>query len=295
VLSTCDEAPARGMSGISDPPLLMGEFNILYWSAGEHVTHYLAEVPSQRALVLAFRGTANLNNNLNDADILHITPSKHLFDELPHGYLVHQGFQRQFHDLAFETGYPVQRTRPGLGQYPLLEYVQQQLNAHKGYELIITGHSLGGAVAYLAYLHFIQKDAFINTRIRNVYTYGQPISGNGALNDYVGTRMTNPTQILRVVGENDIVPHMTKSTLGSEEHHVRHAKNVLEVYLPNHMRRETPRVCPYRQRKDCSDQWACDDLSWTGHMFYGGFRMQADFCTISNSQVPQTLEGPLEK
>ncbi|KAI0217440.1 hypothetical protein L0F63_001368 [Massospora cicadina] len=74
----------------------------------------------------------------------------------------------------------------------------------KEYKLVVTGHSLGGAVAQLAAIR-IQNDLGLEWNKIRIVTYGQPRVGNLQFANWFNKQ---PVTMTRVVNEDDLVPHM---------------------------------------------------------------------------------------
>jgi triacylglycerol lipase len=122
-------------------------------------------------ILLALRGTQNLDNWLTNAD----TP---LVPHPPYPGRVHLGFAR-----AVDQVWPeVRKLLAALPKRPLW----------------VTGHSLGGAMATLASLRLVQ-DGY---EVRAVYTYGSPRVGNRSFHS--SYNQTN----YRFVNNDDVVPHL---------------------------------------------------------------------------------------
>ena len=90
------------------------------------------------------------------------------------------------------------------------------INSNKNYQIIFTGHSLGGAVATILSLYSI-KSSFINPSHNEpiLITFGQPRSGNDVFANEV---MKHIPKIFRIVRQGDIVPTIpscVKSIFGS--------------------------------------------------------------------------------
>ena len=81
----------------------------------------------------------------------------------------------------------------------------EEIRAHPDYEIIFTGHSLGGGTAgYFAFLEEYNKQYSFNNNNRIVViNYGAVRFGNGDLVDYLSDR----THFFRVVRKGDFVPH----------------------------------------------------------------------------------------
>jgi triacylglycerol lipase len=156
--------------------------------------------------MLAFRGTErdDPDNLLSDADIIlvhesdyraasqdpgpalgHLAFVTHLFAE---PCLVHRGFQ-----LALNQVWAQVHTL-------VIEYRQRHPHA----EICFTGHSLGAALAVLAFSRFADPDL-------SLYTFGCPRVGDGAFRDRV---LSNPARgIYRFVNYNDAVAHVPLESL----------------------------------------------------------------------------------
>lgn len=74
----------------------------------------------------------------------------------------------------------------------------------RDYAIVVTGHSMGGAVALLLALD-LQRAYSLPWARFSAYTYGQPRVGNL---EFVNHYNSLPLKLTRVVNENDIVPHM---------------------------------------------------------------------------------------
>ncbi|KAI1614158.1 triacylglycerol lipase [Exophiala viscosa] len=89
----------------------------------------------------------------------------------------------------------------------IVPHVEKALNEHPDYELVLVGHSLGGAVAALAALEFQARGW-----VPHVTTFGEPRIGNKALNQFIDKRFnlndTNLDKALyrRVTHVDDPVP-----------------------------------------------------------------------------------------
>ncbi|KAJ4962979.1 hypothetical protein NE237_022918 [Protea cynaroides] len=84
------------------------------------------------------------------------------------------------------------------------------LQEHKNASFVLTGHSLGGALAILfpAVLLLHQEKALMQ-RLLGVYTFGQPRVGDKGLGSFVEAHVNHPIpRYFRVVYCNDLVPRL---------------------------------------------------------------------------------------
>jgi len=84
------------------------------------------------------------------------------------------------------------------------EQVDRLLNLHKTAKIVVTGHSLGGAMAVLAALDLKVQHG----KVDYLYTYGQPRVGNQAFADYLQAQVP---ATYRVINYADTVPHVPPS------------------------------------------------------------------------------------
>ena len=76
----------------------------------------------------------------------------------------------------------------------------KEIRSHLDYQVIVTGHSLGGAVASIIAFAIKKEKKFTNNLV--LITYGQPRTGNYYFADYV---TKNVDKIFRIVRKGDIV------------------------------------------------------------------------------------------
>ncbi|KAJ3304834.1 hypothetical protein HDV03_002216 [Kappamyces sp. JEL0829] len=164
--------------------------------AGEFASTVFAYVGyslPRKTIVLAFRGTRTLNGWIRD---LRFALPDCPFDLAPEGAKVHLGFLEAWNFL-----------KPAI-ELAFLELVA----AYPHSSLLITGHSLGGAVATLAAVDLYS--AYFSLPISNrwtVLTVGQPRVGNQIFSNWTDLF---PLDFYRVVYENDLVPHLPPGFVG---------------------------------------------------------------------------------
>ncbi|KAL6996168.1 hypothetical protein U1Q18_006304 [Sarracenia purpurea var. burkii] len=84
------------------------------------------------------------------------------------------------------------------------------LNEHKTAKFVVTGHSLGGALAILfPTVLLLHEERELMQKLLGVYTYGQPRVGNRQLGRFMEAHLDNPVpKYFRVVYSNDLVPRL---------------------------------------------------------------------------------------
>ncbi len=127
---------------------------------------------SADVVLIAFRGTESLGDWLGN---LNTFPKSR-----PYG-TVHRGFYFAFQDV-----------RPQL---------EDELREFAGRSLLLTGHSLGGALATIAAAEWQGGYS-----IKGIYTYGQPAVGRGQFLRFMGEHYGD--QFFRFVNDDDIVPRV---------------------------------------------------------------------------------------
>ncbi len=124
---------------------------------------------SADAVLVSFRGTESVGDWLADLRVLSV--------DQPYG-TVHRGFLAAFRLVAERLDAILDR----LGNRPIL----------------ITGHSLGGALAVIAAAEWAQRRP-----VAMVYTYGQPAVGKGRFAEFM--RDAYGERYVRIVNDDDIV------------------------------------------------------------------------------------------
>jgi hypothetical protein len=90
-------------------------------------------------------------------------------------------------------------------------------------DLIITGHSLGGALALLTTAHFYLNDrdevfSAVQRALRGVYTFGQPAVGDARFCAWLNERTRG--QVFRHVYARDVIPRVPTIDMGKEFRHL---------------------------------------------------------------------------
>ncbi|KAJ9070871.1 hypothetical protein DSO57_1002931 [Entomophthora muscae] len=190
-------------------------------------------------IILGFRGTDNPKNlltniNINQVDFI--------------AGKVHEGFKNMTYDLK--------------GKYK--ELLMSYLKDYPSYTLVVTGHSLGGALAVLS-TAILQQE--LGIKWDNIYliTYGQPRVGDRAFASWLNSK---PLYATRVVNDYDGIPHLPPKTKTGYVH------THTEIYL----RKNIAHICQSTvfEAKTCSNSRA-HKFSKEGHDMY---RYKVDLMNI---------------
>ncbi|KAG2220972.1 hypothetical protein INT45_006505, partial [Circinella minor] len=182
---------------------------------------------NEKSIIVVFRGSVSLNNWIAVSFFFYVDLTAVLVD-YPSVSLarVHGGFLGSWKDC----------------KSTVTQTVESELKSHPDYKLVITGHSLGGAVAVLSALDFY-SDGIKNLEL---FTQGQPRVGNRRFAQHiVDTGITYK----RAVHARDLVPHVPDGLVGFE-----HAG---EEYWQSSDITKRVQVCPNGlETRDCSNSIA---------------------------------------
>ncbi|KAK4691188.1 hypothetical protein P7C71_g5762, partial [Lecanoromycetidae sp. Uapishka_2] len=149
------------------------------------VTGYIAVDDTRSLIVLAFRGTHGIRNELTDIDVFRVPT------DICSNCDCHQGFWDSWIEARSGVTTAISNTQA----------------MHPDYGVVVTGHSLGGAIADIAAAE-IRKSG-INCEL---YTYGAPRIAGSVLSDFI-TNTVNGS-VYRVTHTDDPVPRLPPISLG---------------------------------------------------------------------------------
>jgi hypothetical protein len=175
-------------------------------------TAYLVQSRCGRVVILCYRGTepTNLTNWLGDAEVGSPASTLSLADGATH-VRVHAGFHRNVRATFADVGAALAAAASGRSLADPDQRVAHDLEA-----LYLTGHSLGGAMALLAGLMIAgsPRYAAVASRVRAVYTFGQPL----ALDAAPGLLPALDATVFRHVLPQDPVPALPPAAWGRLTH-----------------------------------------------------------------------------
>jgi len=136
--------------------------------------------PQNRTVWVIYRGTDNIAGWIADFNIVKVR-----YASVPHAQ-VHKGFYDAY---LLDT----QRVKQ------LLSSAQKECGACN--EVVVAGHSLGGAIATISALDLVSQ----TNKTFSLYTFGSPRVGNSAFASYVKSKIP---EIYRMTNDRDPVPHL---------------------------------------------------------------------------------------
>ncbi|KAG1334418.1 Lipase [Cocos nucifera] len=158
-------------------------------------------------IVLAFRGTEPFNASdwSTDVDLSWLFTGK--MGNIHLGFLKALGLQDEKNFLqGFPRDYNGTPDKP-LAYYALREALSSLIQQHKNAKIVVTGHSLGGALAAIfpALLSFHDEHDILSS-MYGVMTYGQPRVGDAVFGTYIETIVR--LKHYRMMYRYDIVPRI---------------------------------------------------------------------------------------
>ncbi|KAI9227743.1 MAG: Alpha/Beta hydrolase protein [Piptocephalis tieghemiana] len=257
--------------------LLLGEFEILRWYFVSDMKYYVAVNHKQRRLVVSIRGSVGVENYYRDALMHGVTPSTRYWPGAPTDSKVHTGFYTAAYMMLDEE-------RPETRVSNIISY---HLGQFPGYGVVITGHSLGAAVASLVALS-LKLNPVQGVTSLELYTYGQPIVSNAIFADFLGEKLGNDVYV-RSISSDDSVPYLQMNAWSLQEPKdtMRHPKQSDEVFFPRWYE-PVAQLCHGMSDPLCSLNMYCKDRKWDRHSWLGGQRIGEGFCLLS--KYPQVIK-----
>lgn len=147
---------------------------------------------SSAAIIIVFRGTESTAELLADTDTAQVR-----FPYAKSAGRTHRGFTRLYGQAVRDM---------------VLRYLREQ-SGNK--TLLITGHSLGGAIATLCAF-----DAALNSKFKQpkLYTFASPKVGNAAFTAVFGRTIRYS---VRIINDSDLIPVLPPSLSNAEYRHVK--------------------------------------------------------------------------
>ena len=188
------------------------KFDFQFWVQADFSTEFLI-VTSKRdgKTVVVYRGSEEYDDWLTNINILLVKPG---FVNAPSSVKVHRGFRRALFHHDVGGGDVFEQSVIDLVEEKILE-----LSGDDG-DIILTGHSLGGANAHITGAYLADKYPEMKVQMIN---FGAPRLGNKAFKTWTENSLTNLSS-WRYVFRNDIVPRIIPDTLG-----FRHAGHLFQM------------------------------------------------------------------
>ncbi|KAJ0981034.1 hypothetical protein J5N97_009289 [Dioscorea zingiberensis] len=164
------------------------------------------KVEDSELVVVAFRGTKPF-----DA-VQWCTDIDFSWYEIPKVGKVHGGFMKAL-GLQRTTGWPKEiemNTEKRFAYYTIREELRKLLSSKSNAKFIVTGHSLGGALAVLfPMILMLHEEEWMMERLEGVYTFGQPRVGDEKLGKFMEEHLDRYNKsYFRFVYCNDLVPRV---------------------------------------------------------------------------------------
>ncbi|CAO4373970.1 unnamed protein product [Caenorhabditis nigoni] len=157
---------------------------------------YTAVLNDNKAIVISFRGTQGFLQLIEEAD-------KSVFQS--QSQWIAGGKVSKYFGDAFNT----------LWNAGMKDDVSSLLHKNPTFEVWVTGHSLGGAMASLAASYIVKTGIATGDKVKLV-TYGQPRTGT---TPYAVAHDAQMAYSYRVTHNRDIVPHIPNEGMEDYKHH----------------------------------------------------------------------------
>lgn len=164
------------------------------------------DTPSNPNLVVvAFRGTSPYSayDWCSDVDFS--------WYEIPGAGRVHRGFLKALGQQ--KSGWPIdikQDNNKLYAYYAIKKKLKEIVQSNNKVKIMVTGHSLGGALAILFFgVLALHDESSLLKKLEGVYTFGQPRVGDAQFGEFMESKLESyKVKYVRIVYCNDIVPRL---------------------------------------------------------------------------------------
>ncbi|KMZ72989.1 putative class 3 lipase [Zostera marina] len=207
------------------------------------------------SIVVAFRGTQehSIQNWIEDLFWKQLDLN---YPGMPDA-MVHHGFYYAYHNTTLRDG--------------ILDGILHAKNLYGDIGIVVTGHSMGGAIA-----SFCALDLAVNYKVKTVQlmTFGQPRIGNEIFSSYFSEHVPHA---IRVTNRNDMVPHLPPYYYffpSKTYHHFPREVWIYDIILGS-LVYEAEKICDSSgEDPNCSRSVSGNSL--TDHLCYFGVDLEAE-------------------
>ncbi|KAI0941021.1 hypothetical protein AcV7_003241 [Taiwanofungus camphoratus] len=224
---------------------------------GEIPFYFVAKDPQSQSIVVAHEGTdpTNLLSDLNDAEFAQVAINSTLFPQASSGVQVHDGFQQT----------------QGRTADLILSTVQSALSSTGYTNVLVTGHSLGAAVATLdATMLRMALPSSVNV---DAVVFGLPRVGNQQFANMIDSMFPDFTH---VTNQDDPVPRVPPQFLSYQ-----HPSGEAHITAVDSSTGDATMVqCPGQENEHCSDGNSLLDSSVQNHLgpYFSGVSFGSAAC-----------------
>lgn len=211
---------------------------------GTDTQGYVGYIESQKTIFVVFRGSMSIRNWISDMDS--ILTSYNTCDLC----FVHHGFFTAYNTVAAQVH----------------EAVKDLHSLHANFNIVFTGHSLGGALATLASIDILQTSKNVLNPSVYLSTFGSPRVGNELFAKFVAA--TLPMSSVRYTHLSDPVPHLP-------------TRDQSYIHFPTEWYEDASggvRGCTGGEDDQCSAQWYYE-VNFSDHMKYLGLNIGCKYVT----------------
>lgn len=222
--------------------------------------YFIAHDPATESVVVAHQGTesSSILSILNDVQIKLVELNSTLFPGADENIRVHDGFQKTF-----------VRTADGV-----LSGVQAALASTGVNKVVVTGHSLGAAVAIMDAL-LLKENLDPSIEIKTTL-FGLPRGGNAAWADFIDATLADT--MTHISNQNDPVPTLPPRFLEYQ-----HPANEVHIQGVGADGEPTDIVaCAGQENENCSEGNSLFDVSIANHAgpYLGNVSFGGKFCPL---------------
>lgn len=188
--------------------IIFSHFTLVLEFEGDYSTQafiFCDKLVDAQLFILAFSGTKPFNS------IQWCTDFDFSWYAIPGVGKIHGGFMKAL-GLTKNTGWPKnihQEESKPIAYYVIREKLRQVLDKNRNARFLVTGHSLGGALAILfPSILALHEEVDLLKRLEGVYTFGQPRVGDAEFGTFVKSKLDTEKTYFRYVYSNDVVPRV---------------------------------------------------------------------------------------